>query len=569
MKNFKHKKKIISLLLVLSLCIGNVVSFAEEAEEEQTEDTATEEVLEDTDEQRNNGQDQLEIKFNEEVNAETEVLNMIVDESTVVCRPTALWYGISDGEVGDPGGTENPYLEKGGKGPNGTSMNLKIIESFKNFKGTVGIARYGGTFANYVDWKKSVNAKWSDRKPYNKMSYDTDYEDADSDGATVLDFCKTFLAINEDIEFHICVNMTTDSEIDVADLVEFLEGDGVINHNGGENWAQKRIALGIKEPIKNICYELGNEIEWGTNIQRRDWTKENYVAVSRRFIAAIRSVNEDAEVSVLSPCALWSRNGENWSEWHRYILMELGDQVDVLDFHSYNSYRQAYVSAITVNSVIEDIRNITGENRIRIFQSESSSSSNTGKKYGYMSLAFGINITDYYYRIMSIPDALFKGAAFHSMTNLFRDVNNPAGDDYTLTMQQWDGSYINVPIGEARDFLSRFGVGESLKVELDGFTLDKPSWVSGAVVRQADGKLNVMLTNMSEVNDYYIDFAFDGKYKLVHSYIMTAPKLTSVVWRTKNEVEISEADYNTSEEIDKFLLKSKSMVCLQLEPISE
>lgn len=567
MKIRKYGKKLLALMLALSLSMGVLPVFADE--EEPTEETTdAEEVIVDDGEQRNNGQDQLEIVFNEVVNEEVETLNLVVDESKVICHPTADWYGISDGTTGEVWGNANSYYEKDGKGPDGLKMNTEFVESFKNSNSNLSVARYGGTWANYADWKKSANKNWAYRQPYTAMYWDIGYESAESDALTIVDFCKTFLAINKDIEFHICVNMTTDTEIDVADLVEFLEGDGIINYNGGENWAQKRIEMGLEEPLKNVCYELGNEIEWSHNIKRRDWTKENYVAVARRFIAAIRSVNEDAHISALTPCAMWSRSGDDWSEWHRYILMELGDQIDVLDFHAYNAYRQAYVTAITVKSVIEDIKNVTDSDRIKIFQSESSSSSNTGIRYGYKSLAFGINITDYYYRLMSLPGDMFDGAAWHSITNYFRDVNNPARDDFALTVQQWDGSYINVPIGEARDFLSRYGVGESLQMELDGYVFDEPSWVSGAVVRQ-DGKINVLLTNLSEVNDYQINLEFNGKYKPVHSYVMTAPKLTSVVYRTVNNIEIKETDYDTNEAIDKFLLKSKSMVCLQLEPINE
>lgn len=566
MKIRKHGNKLLALLLALSLSIGVMPAFADDDAEESTEN---EEVIVDAGEQRNNDQDQLEIKFNEVANEEVEILNMVVDESKVICHPTADWYGISDGTIGEVLGTENAYLVKNGKGPEGVEMDTRLVDSFKSFKGVVSVARYGGTWANNADWKKSAFKDWAFRQPYTAMHWDGGYESAENDSLTIVDFCKTFLAINEDIEFHICVNMTTDDEIDIADLVEFLEGDGIVNHNGGENWAKRRMEMGLKEPLKNVCYELGNEIEWSHNAKRRDWTKENYVAVARRFIAAIRSVNEDAHISALTPCALWARSGDDWSEWHRYVLMELGDQIDVLDFHAYTAYRQAYVAATTVKSVVEDIKQVTGSDRIKFFQSESSSSSNTGVRYGYKSLAFGINTTDYYYRLMSIPGDMFEGAAWHSITNYFRDVNNPARDDFALTVQQWDGSYVNVPVGEARDFLSRFGVGESLQMELDGFVLDKPSWVSGAVVRQADGKINVLLTNLSEVNDYQINLKFNGKYKPVHSYVMTAPKLTSVVWRTVNNVEIKESDYTTSEAIDKFLLKSKSMVCLQLEAVNE
>ena len=186
--------------------------------------------------------------------------------------------------------------------------------------------------------------------------------------------------------------MTSDTEIDVADLVEFLEGDGITNHNGGENWAQRRIAMGLKEPLKNVCYELGNEIEYKGNGLRRDWTKENYVAVARRFIAVIRSVNEDARISAVTPCSVWGRSKADWAEWHRHILFELGDQIDSLDYHSYKAYRQTNVSATTVKSIMEDIKNATGSNRIKILESESGGSSNTGKKYGWTSLAYGLSL---------------------------------------------------------------------------------------------------------------------------------------------------------------------------------
>ena len=566
-----YTKKLLSLILALLLCFSAIGVFADgegEGETTDTESTETDEVIVDTGEQRNNDQDQLEIVFNEIVNEETQILNLKVDESKVVSHPTADWFGISDGTLGNVLGTENAYYDKDGRGPNGLKMNQEFIDSFKEFKGELSVVRYGGTFANYTDWKKSANKNWAYRQPYTAMHWDTGYEAAENDELTIVDFCKTYLAINEDVEFHICVNMTTDNEIDVADLVEFLEGDGITNPNGGENWAKKRIEMGLEKPLENVCYELGNEIEWSHNIKRRDWTKENYVAVARRFIAAIRSVNEDAHISALTPCALWARSGDDWSQWHRYVLLELGDQIDVLDYHAYNAYRQSYVAAFTVKSVVEDIKQVTGSDRIKFFQSESSSSSNTGVRYGYKSLAFGINITDYYYRLMNIPGDMFDGAAWHSVTNYFRDVNNPAKDDYALTIEQWDGGYINLPIGEARDFLSRYAVGEALYMELDDFVIDKPSWVTGAVVRQGN-KINVLLTNLSEVNDYQINLIFNGKYKPVHSYVMTAPKLTSVIWRNINDIEIHENDYNTNEAIDKFLLKSKSMVCLQLEPLDE
>ena len=557
--------KMLSLLLIICLLISVPVTFA--ADEEDLPEDDGENIIA-VEKQRNNEQDQLEIVFNEKVDAKTRTLNLVVDESKVISHPTADWYGINDGTVGNVLGTENAYYEKDGRGPDGLKMNMEMVNSIKNFKGTVSVVRYGGTFSNYADWKKAAYSDWAERQPYTAMYWDTDYEDAESDALSIVDFCKTFLAVNKDMKFHIVVNMTTDTEIDVADLAEFLQGDGVINHNGGENWAQRRISMGIKEPIKNITYELGNEIEWSTNAKRRDWTKENYVAVARRFIAAIRSVNEDAHISAITPCAVWSRLGDEWMEWHRYVLMEIGDQIDTLDYHAYNAYRQGYVAAGTVESLADDIKQVTGSNRIKIFQSESGSSSNTGTRYGYKSLAFGINLTDYYYRLINLPGDVFEGATWHSLTNYFRDVNKPEKDDWALTMQQWDGSYINVPFGEARDFLSRYGVGDALYMELDDFNFEKPSWVSGAVVKQGD-KINVMLTNLSDVNNYNISMKFNNKYKLVHSYVMTAPKLTSVVWRTKNEVEIKEMDYSLSKPIDSFLLQSKSMVCLQLEPIEQ
>ena len=167
----------LSLLLIICLLISVPVTFA--ADEEDLPEDDGENII-DIEEQRNNEQDQLEIVFNEKVDAETRTLNLVVDESKVISHPTADWYGINDGTVGNVLGTENAYYEKEGKGPDGLKMNMQMVNSIKNFKGTVSVVRYGGTFANYTDWKKAAYSDWAERQPYTAVYWDTDYEDAES-----------------------------------------------------------------------------------------------------------------------------------------------------------------------------------------------------------------------------------------------------------------------------------------------------------------------------------------------------------------------------------------------------
>ena len=159
MKMQFYTKKLLSLILALLLCFSAIGVFADgdgEGETTDTESTETDEVIVDTGEQRNNDQDQLEIVFNEIVNEETQILNLKVDESKVVSHPTADWFGISDGTLGNVLGTENAYYDKDGRGPNGLKMNQEFIDSFKEFKGELSVVRYGGTFANYTARKNSA-----------------------------------------------------------------------------------------------------------------------------------------------------------------------------------------------------------------------------------------------------------------------------------------------------------------------------------------------------------------------------------------------------------------------------
>ena len=74
-----------------------------------------------------------------------------------------------------------------------------------------------------------------------------------------MEWFKANMSVEEDTAFIYAVNLY-DTQENIADLVEFLSGDGTVNYNGGVDWAAKRKALGLEKPVNIMAYELGNEL---------------------------------------------------------------------------------------------------------------------------------------------------------------------------------------------------------------------------------------------------------------------------------------------------------------------
>lgn len=183
----------------------------------------------------------------------------------------------------------------------------------------------------------------------------------------IVEWIQLMQSIDPKAGFVWCVNLATEQPSDHADLAEFLTGDPKHDTNGGVNWAQRRVDLGIKNPVRVAIWEIGNEMDWG----KGSMTAEQYIEAARKAIQAIRSVDPTAKVAVLSKTAPWEPGGEKtWYRWHQAVLNALGTQVDYVVFHCYyDGHTVAHLDTF-IRKIQSDITAITGGSRIKLFFSE-------------------------------------------------------------------------------------------------------------------------------------------------------------------------------------------------------
>lgn len=166
------------------------------------------------------------------------------------------------------------------------------------------------------------------------------------------------------------VNVKNDSAEDAADLAEFLTGDGR-TPRGLTNWAKFRIDAGAPDPIAVAAYELGNEVEWTVASNRM--SVATYIERSKKIIAAIRRVDPKAVFSPHAATAPWGYSrypGEDWKDWHRTILREIGGEIAYLAFHPYYYGYPTSLLEKYFEEIRKDILDITGSDRIKLYISE-------------------------------------------------------------------------------------------------------------------------------------------------------------------------------------------------------
>lgn len=255
-------------------------------------------------------------------------------------------------------------------------------------------------------------------------------------------------AVNPDCELVWVFNLLLGTPRDAADMVEFLTCDPGQNPNGGEDWAAKRVALGMTESPAIAVWELGNELD-----HYGGWKIDTYVDACRRVIAAVRQVRPDARFSAHVAGAPWSREQyatlDDWRHWHRRVLSELGDDLAFLSFHPY--YDGIAVARIHryIRVIREDIREVTGSSRIRLYHSEharwppraplTAAERRRGRKQGRLqadetaNLRGCLSTADFLMRVMGDGDGAGDMASYHCFHGGPWAAVRPAGEGWYAT----------------------------------------------------------------------------------------------------------------------------------------
>lgn len=469
------------------------------------------------------------------VNAEEiNTVQVTVNEGKIVKHTSDVMYGIN--------------YEWGGDIPAAKVVgdNVEIDETYiEAFDGVMPMARAAGMSANRLYWKGAIG-KYSERTLQKFW-----YFDPRKQVWGPVEWFKANTSINPDTQFTFAINLY-DTQENIADFVEFVSGDGTVNYNGGINWAKKRIELGLEKPINILAYELGNEIDAGSE---GAWNIERYLDACRRTIATIRSVDPDAKICVMRKTT-WT--GE-WAAWHRTLLAELGDEIDFIAMHQY--YYSDNVCVFSVGEIIKnDILNITGEDRIKILVTEQASKSTSDKwgtaEYRRPHTMDGVLSTaEWYVRAASMP--YIYGAAYHCCFD-------SAG---WAVVSPYEGKMLRTSIGDLIRLCNQYFVGDTLEVNMDGYKHDVENAgpeVMGAAVKTEKG-INLILVNQKPENcTFNFDFA-QGNYKLTGRSIITAPELTSDKWREYNEISYTDEEINDNDYISSYTAEPYSVTALELE----
>ncbi len=406
------------------------------------------------------------------------------------------------------------------------------------------------------NWKKCIGP-FDQRQPV-KM---TDWQKLDKKAygpIEAIDFCRR---VDPNAKFTWNVNMKTDSPEDSADLVEFLTGDGT-KPRGTTNWAKRRIELGLPAPAQVVIWEMGNEVDW-TNPPKR-MNVNDYIEKSRKHLEAIRSVDPNAKIALHAATAPWAykqRFKEDWREWHRTILKQMGPEIDYIAFHPYYSgHAIAYIEE-HLNIIRDDIA-ASSNPKIKIFISEHATwPPDLGKKetwYKVQTLSAALSVSHFLSVLLVRED--IGAATFHCFTHGgglwgLIDVDKKSKERFKTAFADLF-TMLNQGLGEnvVRTTVS----GDNIPMKGDG---EKTLFVATAMTTK-DG-LNLLLVNREPAAPRQINFTFDSKYTLVKETIFTAPEMDTYNTGAVKNNFITEKTVNV-ENFKTYLMPPKSVVLLTL-----
>ena len=391
-----------------------------------------------------------------------------------------------------------------------------------------------------------------------------------------LEWVQSTLAFYPKAEFSWVFNMKTDSPSDHADLVELLTGDGIINPNGGINWAKKRIDFGLKEPVPVKIWELGNEMDWaGGNF---DWSLEKYTQGCEQIINEVRKVNPNAAIAVQAATAPMGRHYrfKDWRRWHRTALEKFGPQINYITYHAYYyagvpiSVHEKYLSVIR-----DDILAITGSDRIKIYISEHATwppkPTMKGKKW-----------EDNWYKTHSLHGCLLTAqflncmlqrkevtaAAYHSLSAgpwgiiysdpLWWNASSGGEDNFFYTTGIFDLlTFFNEALGKHVVSSSADGTRTDVKAASCTF--------SGTVMTTGDKGLTLIMVNLEPENPREILFKFKKTYSLIEKKIISAQKTGSYNTKKEKKIMVNTGYFSKKRRFTSYIMPAKSIVVLKLQ----
>ncbi|WP_310391825.1 hypothetical protein [Hymenobacter sp.] len=428
-----------------------------------------------------------------------------------------------------------------------------FVQKFQDFP--LYFNRIGGADGQRFHWKNALGP--ADQRPAQSM-----YEGRPPYVAKMgpVEWVQLVREIQPQAAVVFALNFIDETPQDHADLAEFLGGDGKTNPNGGENWAAKRIAAGLKEPVKVALWELGNENDWD---KKEAIQPEEYIKRCQATIAAIRRVDPTAKFAAHAATSPGGANRKrvfegDWSIWHLKVLKALGPDISHLVVHPY--YKEPGQALRILESIRRDIKTVTGKNDIGIFLSE------------HAAWPPNIGQPERYFRTHALEGCLL-------VANLLVEqmqYENTAACYWTMSGVPWGVFY---PKGEKEiyttgifDLLKLLGGNLGETVVQSTFSGERTTLgeeflsANSAVMKSKDG-LVLYLVNYEPTAARELSLSFEGKYALQEETVLTGESFDSHNSATAKDIKVNTQRFPGDKVISKYSLPAKSVVVLKLKKL--
>lgn len=458
---------------------------------------------------------------------------MKINENNVIKTVNRTMYGVNMEWSGAH--ATGLYLKPGTHEPEPT-----FVECYTDM---FGLARMAGGSSQEFVWKNSLG-DMSSRKEQTLWGLTAKTEFG------VEEWLKAVKTADKNAKFVYVVNIVNDTYENMADVIEFLRSDGTVNYNGGENWGQVRINMGIKEPVDIFAFEIGNEVDLiGKEFS---W----YVEKVRTAISVIRSVDKTTPIAVHTSTK-GNASTPQYSGWHRTLLQEFGDEIGYISTHYY--YNVGTVTGLEkrISEISYDIQSMMGSDRVKVYTSEHaanriSSKADAGYDYVVPHTMLGtLNSAEFFLRMMWYP--MIDSSTYHSTHS----------SSWCIGYRDEDGVMKPSGIGSLLRLFLDNGVGNVVESQFSGFEKLKKANVMGQAVKSEDG-LNVILVNNSDKANT-VEFTFNNRYSLEeYSYIQADDYKADNYIGTKG-INVDTVKVESTDEITSYKMPKYSVTALRLK----
>ena len=464
-----------------------------------------------------------------------------IDDTVVTKNITPQMYGINF----EWGGQEIDYMKN--SEPNPDLINVH--------RGIVPLARMAGGSANSMYWKKAIGDNRDDLQFWHYAPGPLRYGPVEWIKSTqqMMDGNIKYIWTVNIPRVDDSGNMIGETLEDIKDLVRFMtlnpSDDNAVGSDG-INWAQKRVELGIEMPVDIFAWELGNELDLEDN---GGYTVKEYMNMCKSVIDAIRSVNPDEPIAVHAV----TKRTQTWALWHRALLEGMGEDIDYISTHIYYDPDKVSSGETVVNVTSQDIKDITGSDRIKVIVTEHASSRETADSGG----------NTYEFCKPHTMRGVIASAEFFNRMMKYSEV--VASNYHSIYSSSWATCYPNenrrlyrTAIADLLEVYGENGVGNSVKCDVQIESNSTISDVTAAAVKTDDG-LNIMLTNPYQTDmNVKININSD-EYLPVYKSVIDAKSLKADNY--KNGRKISYRISDEKEDISTYTIPARSVTVITLK----